>query len=91
MYLLDTGVVFELRKARAGRTDPVFASWASGLARQNLFISTLTLLELDNGAARVAPLLLRRCRDKVRCQTRPHFVDWTYGTQKNGQRWNRRR
>jgi len=54
MYLLDTGVVFELRKARAGRTDPVFASWASGLARQNLFISALTLLELDNGAARVA-------------------------------------
>jgi predicted nucleic acid-binding protein len=54
MYLLDTGVVFELRKARAGRTDPVFASWASGLARQNLFISAITLLELDNGAARVA-------------------------------------
>jgi len=53
MYLLDTGVVFELRKARAGRTDPVFASWASGLARQNLFISAITLLELDNGAARV--------------------------------------
>ena len=54
MYLLDTGVVFELRKARAGRTDPAFAAWAAGLARQNLFISALTLLELDNGAARAA-------------------------------------
>lgn len=54
MYLLDTGVVFELRKARAGRTDPRFAGWAAGVARQNLFISALTLLELDNGAARAA-------------------------------------
>lgn len=54
MYLLDTGVVFELRKARAGRTDAGFATWAAGLSRQNLFISAITLLELDNGAARVA-------------------------------------
>ena len=53
MYLLDTGVVFELRKARAGRTDAGFANWAAGLSRQNLFISAITLLELDNGAARV--------------------------------------
>jgi len=54
MYLLDTDVVFELRNVRAGQADPRFASWAAGLARQSLFISALTLLELDNGAARVA-------------------------------------
>ena len=54
MYLLDTGVVFELRKVRAGGADPRFASWAAGLSRQNLFISAITLLELDNGASRVA-------------------------------------
>jgi predicted nucleic acid-binding protein len=54
MYLLDTGVVFELRNARAGQTDPRFASWAAGLARQSLFISALTLLELDSGVARTA-------------------------------------
>jgi len=54
MYLLDTGVVFELRKARGGGTDPAFASWAAGLSRQTLFISAITLLELDHGAARVA-------------------------------------
>ena len=54
MYLLDTGVVFELRKARAGGTDAGFANWAASLSRQNLFISAITLLELDNGAARVA-------------------------------------
>ncbi|CUS43203.1 MAG: PIN domain-containing protein [Pseudomonadota bacterium] len=54
MYLLDTGVVFELRNARAGQTDPRFSGWAAGLVRQNLFISALTLLELDSGATRTA-------------------------------------
>jgi len=52
MYLLDTAVVLELRKAKAGRTDAGLVSWASGMARQNLFLSALSLLELDNTAAR---------------------------------------
>lgn len=51
MYLLDTGVVLELRKAKTGRTDPGLASWAAGVPRQSLFLSALTLLELDAGAA----------------------------------------
>jgi predicted nucleic acid-binding protein len=52
MYLLDTPVVLELRKAKAGRTDPGLATWATGVSRQNLFMSALSLLELENGAAR---------------------------------------
>jgi predicted nucleic acid-binding protein len=52
MYLLDTGVVFELRKAKAGQTDAGLATWAASVARQNLFISALTLLELENSAGR---------------------------------------
>lgn len=51
MYLLDTGVVLELRKAKAGRTDPGLASWAAGVPRQSLFLSALSLVELDTGAA----------------------------------------
>lgn len=51
MYLLDAPVVLELRKAKAGRTDAGLASWASGIARQNLFLSALSLLELENTAA----------------------------------------
>ena len=53
MYLLDTGVVLELRKARAGHADPGLAAWASTIARQKLFISALTLLEIENAAARL--------------------------------------
>lgn len=54
MYLLDTPVVLELRKAKAGRTDAGLATWAGGVSRQNLFLCALTLLELENGAARIA-------------------------------------
>jgi toxin FitB len=53
MYLLDTGVVLELRKARAGQSDPGLAAWAATIARQKLFISALTLLEIENAAARL--------------------------------------
>ena len=53
MYLLDTGVVLELRKAKAGQSDPGLAAWAAGIARQKLFISALNLLEIENAAARL--------------------------------------
>ncbi|MET0309071.1 MAG: type II toxin-antitoxin system VapC family toxin [Sphingomonas sp.] len=53
MFLLDTPVVLELRKARAGRTDPGLAGWAAGVPRQSLFLSALSLIELDSGAAAV--------------------------------------
>lgn len=54
MYLLDTGIVLELRKARAGPADAGLAAWAAGIARPQLFISALTLLEIENAAARLA-------------------------------------
>lgn len=53
MYLLDTELVLELRNARAGRTDAGFAAWASGVPRQDLFLSALSLLELETGAQQV--------------------------------------
>ena len=51
MYLLDTPVISELRKARSGRADPGVVTWASGIASHNLYISVLSLLELENGVA----------------------------------------
>jgi predicted nucleic acid-binding protein len=53
MYLLDTGVVLELRKAKAGQADPGLVAWAGGIARQKLFISALNLLEIESAAARL--------------------------------------
>jgi len=53
MYLLDTQVVWELRSARAGLTDPALAGWAVGQARTSLFLSALTIAELAAGALQV--------------------------------------
>jgi len=52
MYLLETEVVLELRRAKSGRTDPGLAAWAQGVARQDLYISALHLLELESAVAR---------------------------------------
>ena len=54
MYLLDTPIVLELRKARAGDADPGLAVWAAGVARERLFVSAITLVELEAVAQRTA-------------------------------------
>lgn len=47
MYLLDTNVVSELRKA--GRADSNVVAWASKVATGTLYISAITLLEIEHG------------------------------------------
>ncbi len=54
MYLLDTPVILDLRKARAGQTDAGLAAWAAGVARERLFLSAISLVELEGVAARSA-------------------------------------
>ncbi|ESQ74495.1 type II toxin-antitoxin system VapC family toxin [Asticcacaulis sp. AC402] len=51
MYLLDTPVITELRQARTGKADPGVVTWAGGVARQNMYISAISLLELETGVA----------------------------------------
>lgn len=53
MYLLDTAIVLELRHAKAGRTDAGLAAWAASVPREDLFLSALALLELEDDAARL--------------------------------------
>ncbi|WP_084579241.1 PIN domain-containing protein [Sphingomonas azotifigens] len=52
MYLLDTPVLFELRKARSGGADPRVAAWAGDVPREQLFVSALALAEIEALAAR---------------------------------------
>lgn len=49
MYVLDTCVVSELRKVRSGRADPGVAAFAQGVDAGALFLSAVTILELDLG------------------------------------------
>jgi predicted nucleic acid-binding protein len=47
MYVLDTHVVSELRKA--GRADSNVVAWASKVATGTLYVSAVTLLEIELG------------------------------------------
>ncbi len=49
MYLLDTNVVSELRKVRAGKADRNVTAWADGVEANQLFISAITVQELEIG------------------------------------------
>lgn len=49
MYLLDTNVISELRKARAGKADRNVAAWAAAVPLTQLFVSVVTIHELDMG------------------------------------------
>jgi toxin FitB len=49
MFVLDTNVVAELRKAKAGRADKNARAWAESVAPSSLFLSTITVLELELG------------------------------------------
>ena len=49
MHLLDTNVVSELRKVSSGRADPNVAAWAKAVPSGQLFISVVTLHELEHG------------------------------------------
>ena len=51
MYLLDTNVVSEIRKRKsgAGKANKQVVAWATTVSARSLFLSVITLLELEIG------------------------------------------
>jgi predicted nucleic acid-binding protein len=49
MFVLDTSVVSELRKVRSGRANSGLAAWAEQVPSAELFISAITIRELEHG------------------------------------------
>lgn len=49
MYVLDTNVVSELRKIRLGKADSQVAAWADSIEVMDLFLSVITIQELEIG------------------------------------------
>lgn len=49
MFVLDTNVVSELRKVRSGKAALEVAEWASGIPSGQLFVSAITIHELEHG------------------------------------------
>jgi len=62
-YLLDTNVISELRKANSNKIDPNVERWAMRTTGSALFLSVITILELEMGV-----LLIER-KDHVQGKT----------------------
>ena len=53
MYLLDTNVISELRKLGDGRCDPNVERWIDGVAANELYLSVMSIMELELGILRL--------------------------------------
>ena len=51
MFLLDTNVISELR--RPSKTNPLVAAWVDRMSQADLFVSSISLMELQTGARRL--------------------------------------
>ena len=49
MYLLDTNIISELRKAKGGKADKNVKAWAKSVSATSMFLSVITVLELETG------------------------------------------
>jgi len=52
-YVLDTNVVSELRKVATGKADARVTAWATAVAPPSLFLSVISVLELEMGVLQV--------------------------------------
>jgi predicted nucleic acid-binding protein len=53
MYVLDTNVISELRKAGDGKADTQVIAWLSGVDAATLYLSAVTIMELEIGILRM--------------------------------------
>ncbi len=49
MYLLDTNVISELRKAKSKNVNKNVIKWAKSVSPSSLYISVITILEIETG------------------------------------------
>jgi predicted nucleic acid-binding protein len=80
MFLLDTNVISELRKAGSSKADPNVIKWLSTLDASNFYISAVTVMELELG---ILSVLRRdtaqgaRLRSWMDNRVLPEFADRT--------------
>lgn len=78
MFLLDTNVVSELRKVKAGKADRSVAAWSDSVDAGVLYLSAITIEELEMGVLgierrdKLQGQFLRRWMDE---QVLPTFAD----------------
>lgn len=80
MYLLDTNVISELRKASNNKAHPNVLAWASEQEASSLYISAITLMELEMGILAIERKDTHqgtRLRHWMQEQVLPEFADRT--------------
>lgn len=80
MFLLDTNVISELRKAGDGRADASVTAWLSGVDAASFYISAVTLMELELGILRMErrdPAQGERLRSWMHAHVLPEFSERT--------------
>jgi predicted nucleic acid-binding protein len=76
MFLVDTNVVSEFRKIESGRADSRVAGWARATAIGDLYVSVITLMELETGILRMSRKDHRQCltlRSWLEVRMKPEF------------------
>lgn len=73
MHLLDAEIVLALRHAQAAAGVDGLAAWATATPRSSLFVSALTLLELENAVAHAER------RDKAKAAPLREWLDARVG------------
>lgn len=61
MYILDTNVISELRRAGQGKADDNVVSWASSVETTSLYVSVVSIMEIETGILQIA----RRDKDQA--------------------------
>lgn len=77
-YILDTNVVSELRKAGDGKADPALLAWLAQRDQTTLYISAITIFELERGIQqkeRRDPRQGAMLRGWMERHVRPTFAD----------------
>ena len=69
MYLLDTNVISELRRAIFGKANRKVSAWADSVPASSLYLSAITVLELEIGA------LLSERKDHVQGERLRSWID----------------
>lgn len=69
MFLLDTNVISELRKAGSGKADKNVVAWAEKIPDSQLYISAVTVMELEMG------VLAKERKDKTQGAMLRHWLE----------------
>ena len=80
MFLLDTNVISELRKAGDGKADANVVTWLSSVDATTVYLSAITLMEIELGILRIErrdPAQGARLRAWMDQHILPEFADRT--------------